>query len=90
MFRHNPFTEFDDIGVGSLLTIALKQIRAVRPDLRLSAIGYPTLTEKGRKFCSSMGIDMLIGPQYLFHAENLLGAAAEGQPSDPPASDKAI
>mgnify|MGYP000854789748 FL=1 len=90
VFRHNPFTEFDDIGVGSLLTIALKQIRAVRPDLRLSAIGYPTLTEKGRKFCSSMGIDMLIGPQYLFHAENLLGAAAEGQPSDPPASDKAI
>lgn len=77
VFRHNPFTEFDDIGVGSLLTIALKQIRETNPNLRLSAIGYPTLTEKGRKFCSNMGIDMLIGPQYLFHAENLFGAAEE-------------
>ncbi|MGN1008611.1 MAG: putative PEP-binding protein [Butyricicoccus sp.] len=82
VFRHNPFTEFDDIGIGSLLTIALKQIREVNPDLRLSAIGYPTLTEKGRQFCSNMGIQMLIGPQYLFRAEKLFGAAEENDPAD--------
>lgn len=82
VFRHNPFTEFDEIGVGSLLTIALNQIRETRPTLRLSAIGYPILTEKGRKFCSNMGIDMLIGPQHLFRSENLLGAASNGDSKD--------
>lgn len=77
VFQHNPFFEFDEIGVGTLLTIAIQQIRRVRPELRLSAIGYPTLTERGRKFCDTMGIDMLIGPQHLFHAESIFQAEME-------------
>ncbi len=67
VFRYNPFTEFDDLGIGMLLSIAIKQIQETHPEIRLSALGQPTLTEKGRKFCDSMGIDILIGPQHLVH-----------------------
>ena len=74
VFRHNPFREFDDVGVGTLLTIALERIRSVRPDIRLSAIGHCVLSEKGRKFCGNMGIDILIGQQHLLRAENILSS----------------
>lgn len=77
VFRHNPFTEFDEIGIGTLLSIALEQIRTTHPQVRLSALGQPTLTEKGRKFCRDMGIDMLIGPQHLVHLQTLFRPAQE-------------
>ncbi|WP_283674219.1 putative PEP-binding protein [Butyricicoccus sp. Marseille-Q5471] len=75
VFRHNPFHEFDEIGIGTLLTIALEQIRRVKPNIRLSAIGHPVLCEKGRKFCNDMGIDMLIGQQHLFRMAGVLESA---------------
>ena len=71
VFRHNPFIELDEIGIGSLLTIALKQIRHVSPQMRLSAIGHCVLSEKGRKFCQDAGIDILIAQQHQFRAENI-------------------
>ena len=71
VFRHNPFIEFDEIGIGSLLLIALKQIRRVRPQMRLSAIGHCVLSEKGRRFCQEAGIDILIAQQHQFRAENI-------------------
>ena len=71
VFRHNPFVEFDEIGIGSLLTIALKQIRHVRPQIRLSAIGHAVLSEKGRRFCQDAGIDILIAQQHQFRAEHI-------------------
>ncbi|MDR3766554.1 MAG: hypothetical protein Q3Y08_05900 [Butyricicoccus sp.] len=77
VFRYNPFTEFDEIGIGTLLSIALEQIRAVHPQVRLSALGQPTLTEKGRKFCRDMGIDILIGPQHLVHLQTLFQPVQE-------------
>ena len=74
VFRHNPFVEFDEIGIGSLLTIALKQIRHVRPQMRLSAIGHAVLSEKGRRFCQDAGIDILIAQQHQFRAEHIQSA----------------
>ena len=71
VFRHNPFVEFDEIGIGTLLMIALKQIRRVRPQMRLSAIGHCVLSEKGRKFCQDAGIDILIAQQHQFRAEHI-------------------
>ena len=71
VFRHNPFIEFDEIGIGSLLLIALKQIRRVRPQMRLRAIGHCVLSEKGRRFCQEAGIDILIAQQHQFRAENI-------------------
>ena len=71
VFRHNPFVEFDEIGIGTLLMIALKQIRHVRPQMRLSAIGHCVLSEKGRKFCQDAGIDILIAQQHQFRAEHI-------------------
>ena len=71
VFRHNPFVEFDEIGIGTLLMIALKQIRHVRPQMRLSAIGHCVLSEKGRKFCQDAGIDILIAQQHQFRAERI-------------------
>lgn len=71
VFRHNPFIEFDEMGVGSLLLIALRQIRRVRPQIRLSAIGHAVLSAKGRQFCHDAGIDILIAQQHQFRAENI-------------------
>lgn len=83
VFRHNPFTEFDAMGIGTLLSIALEQIRQTCPNVRLSALGQPTLTEKGRKFCLDMGIDILIGPQHLMHPQIFFRPVqAEEEPQD--------
>ena len=71
VFRHNPFIEFDEIGIGTLLMIALKQIRHVCPQMRLSAIGHCVLSEKGRRFCQDAGIDILIAQQHQFRAEHI-------------------
>lgn len=81
VFRHNPFLEFDAMGVGTLLTMALRQIREVRPDIRLSALGQPTLTESGRKFCEELGMDILIGPQHLFHMQTVFHTPEEKEES---------
>lgn len=77
VFQHNPFNEFDEIGVGTLLTIAIEQIRSIHSDVRLSAIGRPVLSEKGRRFCHDMGIDMLIGQQHQFRMAGLLGLSEQ-------------
>lgn len=77
VFRHNPFIEFDQIGIGSLLLIALGQIRQVKPEIRLSAIGHAILSEKGRQFCEDAGIDILIAQQYAFMGASSTDSAHE-------------
>lgn len=71
VFQHNPFTEFDEMGMGTLITIAVNRIRQIKPDIVIGAAGRPALTEKGRTFCSDMGINMLLAPQNLFRLENV-------------------
>lgn len=61
--QHNVFIEFDAVGLGTLLNMAVAQIRAVNPSMRLGAIGSPVLNAKGKKFCTDAGIEMLILPQ---------------------------
>ncbi len=60
--QHHIFTEFDAVGLGTLLRMAVDQIRTVRPGMRLAAIGNPALNEKGQKFCVDTGIGTLILP----------------------------
>ncbi|MBQ8143162.1 MAG: hypothetical protein IJ452_03345 [Butyricicoccus sp.] len=61
--QHNVFIEFDAVGLGTLLNMAVAQIRAVNPSMQLGAIGSPVLNAKGKKFCTDAGIEMLILPQ---------------------------
>lgn len=71
VFQHNPFIEFDEMGMGTLIAIAVKQIRELKPCMILGATGRPALTEKGRRFCGDLGISMLLAPQNLFRLENI-------------------
>lgn len=80
VFLHNPFREFDTIGIGTLLTMAVGQIQQAHPGLRLSATGHPVLSENGRKFCSDLGIDILIGQQHLFRTEKVFGPGMSEDP----------
>ena len=61
--QHNVFAEFDAVGLGTLLNMAVAQIRAVKPDMCLGAIGGPVFHPKGKKFCLDAGIEMLILPR---------------------------
>ena len=61
--QHTVFTAFDEVGLGTLLNMAVGQIHAVRPDMMLGAIGNPILNAKGKKFCLDAGIGMLFLPQ---------------------------
>lgn len=80
VFLHNPFREFDTVGIGTLLRMAVEQIRQAHPGLRLSATGHPVLSENGRKFCTGLGIDILIGQQHLFRTENVFGPGMSEDP----------
>ena len=59
-FHETPFNEFDDIGIGTLMGVAIQQIRESNPDVRLCASGKYVLTEKGKQFCRELGIHSLI------------------------------
>ena len=61
--QHTVFTAFDEVGLGTLLNMAVGQIHAIRPDMMLGAIGNPILNAKGKKFCLDAGIGMLFLPQ---------------------------
>ena len=61
--QHNVFTEFDAVGLGTLLNMAVAQIRQVNPGIHLGAIGSPVLNAKGKKFCTDAGIELLFLPQ---------------------------
>lgn len=68
-FHEIPFNEFDDIGIGTLIGVAIQEIRESNPDIRLCASGKYVLTEKGKKFCCELGIHSLIAANNLFHSE---------------------
>lgn len=68
-FHEIPFNEFDDIGIGTLIGVAMQEIRESNPDVRLCASGKYVLTEKGRKFCRELGIHSLIAANNLFPSE---------------------
>lgn len=59
-FHETPFNEFDDIGIGTLLGVAIQRIREQNPQIRLCASGKYVLTEKGKQFCQEIGIHSLI------------------------------
>lgn len=69
-FLETPFNEFDDIGIGTLLGVAIQQIRRKKPDIRLCASGKYVLTEKGKNFCQELGIHSLIASTHLFTSEH--------------------
>ena len=58
--HETPFNEFDDIGIGTLLGVAIQRIRVQNPDIWLCASGKYVLTEKGKQFCQEIGIHSLI------------------------------
>ena len=59
-FHETPFNEFDDIGIGTLLGVAITQVRRSNPDVRICASGKYVLTEKGLQFCKELGINSVI------------------------------
>ncbi|MCD8357377.1 MAG: hypothetical protein LUE11_12525 [Clostridia bacterium] len=69
-FHETPFNEFDDIGIGTLLGVAVQQIRQNKPGIRLCASGKYVLTEKGKNFCRELGIHSLIAATHLFPADS--------------------
>lgn len=65
-FLETPFNEFDDIGISTLMGVAIQRIRQSNPNVRMCASGKYVLTEKGKQFCSELGIHSVIAPAQLF------------------------
>lgn len=65
-FHETPFNEFDDIGIGTLLGVAITQIRRSNPDVRICASGKYVLTEKGLQFCKELGINSVIASPQIY------------------------
>ena len=65
-FHETPFNEFDDIGIGTLLGVAITQVRRSNPDVRICASGKYVLTEKGLQFCKELGINSVIASPQIY------------------------
>ena len=65
-FHQTPFNEFDDIGIGTLLGVAITQVRRSNPDVRICASGKYVLTEKGLQFCKELGINSVIASPQIY------------------------
>lgn len=58
--RYSVHNDLDMVGTGTLLHIAMQQVRSTQPQVRLGVAGAPAFTQNGRTFCQALGVDLLI------------------------------
>jgi pyruvate, orthophosphate dikinase len=57
ILRHNPFEILDELGVGRLMQIAIKEGREVRPDLKIGICGEHGGQPQAIEFCHKIGLN---------------------------------
>jgi pyruvate,orthophosphate dikinase len=57
IYPHDPFVSLDQIGVGSLIDLAVKKGRAARPDLKIGICGEHGGDPASIEFCHKTGLD---------------------------------
>jgi pyruvate,orthophosphate dikinase len=57
ILRHNPFEILDELGVGRLMQIAVKEGRETRPDLKIGICGEHGGQPQAIEFCHRIGLN---------------------------------
>jgi pyruvate,orthophosphate dikinase len=57
ILRHNPFEILDELGVGRLMDMAVKEGRDVRPDLKIGICGEHGGQPQAIEFCHRVGLN---------------------------------
>lgn len=72
----NPFQSLDQIGVGRLMEICVKEGRAVRPDLKIGICGEHGGDPASVEFCHRIGLNYVSASPYRVPVARLAGAQA--------------
>lgn len=59
LFEHSPFCSFDQTGLGTLLLLAIRGARAIKPTAGIGLKGKPAHEPVGLAFCRENKVDML-------------------------------
>ncbi|MFC4529263.1 pyruvate, phosphate dikinase [Sphaerisporangium dianthi] len=82
IFGVSPFESIDREGVGRLMTIAVKEGRATRPDLKIGICGEHGGDPESVRFCHEIGLDYVSCSPFrvpVARLEAARGAAARGE-----------
>ena len=76
IFNFDPFATIDEIGVGSLVKLAIKKGRSVRPNIHLGICGEHGGNPKSIEFCDKIGLDYVSCSPYRVPIARLAAAQA--------------
>lgn len=63
IFEQSPFCSFDEVGLGTLLLLAMCRANAANHNIKFGVEGKPVEEPQGRKFCSENGIGWMLVEQ---------------------------
>jgi pyruvate,orthophosphate dikinase len=76
----SPFVELDELGVGALMTQAVAQARAVRPDIKIGICGEHGGDPASVAFCERLGLDYVSCSPHRVPMARLAAAHAAARP----------
>ncbi|MCU0574422.1 MAG: pyruvate, phosphate dikinase [Syntrophobacteraceae bacterium] len=76
IWEHDPFERLDQLGVGSLMEIAVQKGRATRPDLKIGICGEHGGEPTSVEFCHRLGLDYVSCSPYRVPVARLAAAQA--------------
>ncbi|MCU0574368.1 MAG: pyruvate, phosphate dikinase [Syntrophobacteraceae bacterium] len=76
IWEHDPFERLDQLGVGSLMEIAVQKGRGARPDLKIGICGEHGGEPTSVEFCHRLGLDYVSCSPYRVPVARLAAAQA--------------
>ncbi len=76
IWEHDPFARLDQRGVGSLMEIAVKKGRSVRPDIKIGICGEHGGDPSSVEFCHRIGLNYVSCSPYRIPVATLAAARA--------------